>query len=81
MAAKTRQVQVAGMTMSPCRLLEEGERAHFMTRRFDRDADGRKIHMQSLCAIGHYDFNASGEYGYEQALDVTVRHQRRKRNS
>jgi serine/threonine-protein kinase HipA len=63
----------AGVTMSACQLLEEGGRAHFMTRRFDRAADGQKIHMQSLCAMGHYDFNASGEYGYEQALDVIQR--------
>lgn len=58
----------AGITMSECRLLEEGGRAHFMTRRFDRETSGRKIHMQSLCAMGHYDFNASGEHGYEQAF-------------
>ena len=58
----------AGIDMSPCRLLEEGGRAHFMTRRFDRTAAGGKLHMQSLCALGHYDFNAPGEYGYEQAL-------------
>lgn len=60
----------AGIIMSECRLLEEGGRAHFMTKRFDRDSLGQKIHMQSLCAIGHYDFNASGEYGYEQAFAV-----------
>jgi len=41
-----------------------------MTRRFDRTDSGEKIHMQSLCALGHYDFNAAGEYGYEQALSV-----------
>jgi serine/threonine-protein kinase HipA len=58
----------AGIDMSPCRLLEEGGRAHFMTRRFDRTAAGGKLHMQSLCALGHYDFNAPGEYSYEQAL-------------
>lgn len=63
----------AGITMNECRLLEEGDRAHFMTRRFDRDAIGQKIHMQSLCALGHYDFNASGEYGYEQAFAVIHR--------
>jgi len=60
----------AGIAMSPCHLLEENGRAHFMTRRFDRDAQGGKIHMQSLCALGHYDFNAAGEYGYEQAFAV-----------
>ena len=60
----------AGISMNPCHLLEEDGRAHFMTRRFDRDAEGAKIHMQSLCAMAHYDFNASGEYGYEQVMSV-----------
>lgn len=62
----------AGITMAPCRLLEENGRAHFMTRRFDRSEDGGKIHMQSLCAMAHYDFNAAGEYGYEQAISVIL---------
>jgi serine/threonine-protein kinase HipA len=60
----------AGITMMPCRLLEENGRAHFMTRRFDRNDRGEKQHMQSLCALAHYDFNAAGEYGYEQAMGV-----------
>jgi serine/threonine-protein kinase HipA len=60
----------AGITMSPCRLLEEGGRAHFMTRRFDRDDAGGKLHLQSLCALAHFDFNASGAYGYEQVFAV-----------
>jgi serine/threonine-protein kinase HipA len=63
----------AGIEMSACHLLEENGRAHFMTRRFDRDLAGAKIHMQSLCALGHYDFNAAGEYGYEQALGMVHR--------
>ncbi len=63
----------AGISMSPCRILEEDDRAHFMTRRFDRDRQGRKIHVQSLCALAHYDFNAPGEYGYEQAFSVIHR--------
>lgn len=63
----------AGIVMNPCRLFEENGRAHFMTRRFDRDSDGGKVHMQSLCALAHYDFNAAGEYGYEQALAVIQR--------
>ena len=63
----------AGIVMNPCHLLEENGRAHFMTRRFDRDSDGGKVHMQSLCALAHYDFNAAGEYGYEQALAVIQR--------
>jgi serine/threonine-protein kinase HipA len=58
----------AGIAMTECRLLEEGGRAHFMTRRFDRDHAGNKIHAQSLCALGHYDFNMPGAYSYEQAM-------------
>ena len=60
--------RAAGITMSDCRLLEEGGRRHFMTRRFDRTADGKKLHLQSFCALGHFDFNAAGATGYEQAL-------------
>jgi serine/threonine-protein kinase HipA len=63
----------AGVEMTECRLLEEGGRRHFMTRRFDRDSDGGKIHMQSLAALGHFDFNSAGVYGYEQAFDVMKR--------
>lgn len=64
--------QAAGIEMSECRLLEEGGRAHFMTRRFDRE-DGGKIHMQSLCGIAHFDFNLAGAYGYEQAFQIMRR--------
>jgi serine/threonine-protein kinase HipA len=60
----------AGIEMSECRLLEEGGRRHFMTRRFDRDDDGRKRHMQSLAAIAHFDFAAPGAHSYEQAFAV-----------
>src|SRR5690606_21761279 len=45
-------------------------RAHFMTRRFDRPAGGGKLHLQSLCALAHYDFNQAGAYAYEQAFEV-----------
>lgn len=62
--------QAAGITMSECRLLEENGRRHFMTRRFDRLADGGKLHMQSLGALAHYDYNQPGAYSYEQALQV-----------
>ena len=60
----------AGITMNPCRLFEEKDRRHFMTRRFDRRDNGEKFHLQSLCAIAHYDFNMAGAYSYEQALHV-----------
>lgn len=61
--------KAAGITMSESRLLEENGRAHFMTKRFDR-VDGRKLHMQSLCGIAHFDFNQAGAYSYEQAFTV-----------
>lgn len=59
-----------GIDISECRLFEENGRSHFMTRRFDRLAGGEKLHMQSLCALAHYDFNMAGAYSYEQALLV-----------
>lgn len=71
--AYQRMAIAAGIEMSESRLLEEKQRAHFMTRRFDRDLHGGKIHMQSLCALGHYDFNAAGEHGYEQVFSVIQR--------
>lgn len=62
--------QAAGLTMTECRLLEEHGRRHFMTRRFDRDDAGRKLHMSSLGALAHFDYNQPGAYGYEQAFQV-----------
>lgn len=63
----------AGIEMTECRLLEEGDRRHFMTRRFDRDADGNKLHMQSLAALAHLDFNQPRANSYEQAFQVIGR--------
>lgn len=60
----------AGIQMSECRLLEKAGHRHFMTRRFDRLAGGKKLHYQSLCGLAHYDFNAAGAYSYEQAITV-----------
>jgi len=65
--------RAAGIVMTPCRLHLEGGRAHFMTKRFDRTADGDKLHMQSLTAMMHYDFNTPGSYSYEQAVQVLRR--------
>jgi serine/threonine-protein kinase HipA len=60
----------SGINMTECRLLEENGRAHFMTRRFDRVGKSGKLHLQSLCAIAHADFNAPGAFSYEQAFQV-----------
>ena len=62
-----------GITMSDCRLFEEGGRHHFMTRRFDRLTQGGKLHMQSLAAVAHLDFNQAGAHSYEQAFDTMRR--------
>jgi len=58
----------AGIEMTEGRLLPENGRSHFITRRFDRSNSGRKIHMQSLCAIEHFNFKEAGAHSYEQAL-------------
>ena len=63
----------AGITMSECRLHEEGSRAHFMTRRFDRTETGDKQHMQSLCSLRHFDFNSARAFSYEQAIETIQR--------
>ncbi len=63
----------AGVDMATCRLHHEGNRSHFMTKRFDRDASGRKLHMQSLGAIAHFDYRQPASYSYEQAIQVIRR--------
>lgn len=61
----------AGIEMSECKLYKEHGRSHFMTKRFDRvGTSGEKLHMQSLCAIAHMDFNLPREYSYEDAFAV-----------
>lgn len=65
-------VKKCGIEMTGCSLIEENGRAHFLTRRFDRE-NGRKIHMQTLCGIAHYDFRLRKGYSYEQAFNVMRR--------
>ncbi len=65
----------AGISMSQSRLLEENGRAHFMTKRFDREVIGGKTlkhHIQTLCAINHLDFKQRGTHDYSQ-LFMTAR--------
>jgi serine/threonine-protein kinase HipA len=57
----------AGITMSVCRLLEENGRAHFMTKRFDRDGN-IKLHTQTLCGLAQLDYRAKGVHDYSQLL-------------
>jgi serine/threonine-protein kinase HipA len=55
-----------GIEMMPSRLLEENGRAHFMTKRFDRDANNVKHHVQTFCAMKHFDYNQVNSFSYEQ---------------
>ena len=59
----------AGIAMAPCHLLEENGRAHFMTRRFDRDGN-RKHHLQTLCAMAHLDYKQKASHDYNQLFQA-----------
>ena len=59
--------KLAGINMTECRLLHENNRAHFMTRRFDR-ISGEKVHMQTLCGLTHSDYNVRNSCSYEQTF-------------
>lgn len=64
----------AGINMTECRLIETDNGTHFATKRFDREEkSGKKIHMQSLGGLAHYDFNEPGAYGYEQVTQIMNR--------
>ncbi|MGN0431271.1 MAG: type II toxin-antitoxin system HipA family toxin [Lachnospiraceae bacterium] len=63
--------KAAKINMTECRLVETKEGTHFATKRFDREeVTGRKLHMQSLGGIAHFDFNDAGAHSYEQAAMV-----------
>lgn len=59
-----------GIQMAKSRLIEENNRVHFMTRRFDRNSDGEKLHVQTLCALQHYDYSNTMSYSYEQLFQT-----------
>lgn len=59
-----------GIDMMDCRLLEENGRAHFITKRFDRTKNNEKLHVQTFCALMHYDFNEIDAYSYEQLFEL-----------
>jgi serine/threonine-protein kinase HipA len=61
--------RAAGIQMSETRLFHENGRAHYMTKRFDRDA-GRRLHMQSLCGLAAVDFNVTATNDYAQYFTV-----------
>ena len=59
-----------GIDMMPSRLLEENGRAHFMTKRFDRLGSDTKHHVQTFCAMNHFDFNLVNSFSYEQLFQT-----------
>jgi serine/threonine-protein kinase HipA len=59
-----------GVDMMPSMLFEENGRAHFMTKRFDREQGDIKHHMQTLCAINHFDYNSVTSFSYEQLFQT-----------
>ena len=66
--------KAAGIDMNECNLYKENGAYHFMTKRFDREGEsGTKLHMQSLGAMAHFDYNEPGMYSYEQAADIIYR--------
>jgi len=58
--------KACGIEMMPSRLLEENGRAHFMTKRFDREGGETKHHIQTFCALKHFDYNLVSSFSYEQ---------------
>ncbi|MEJ5995076.1 type II toxin-antitoxin system HipA family toxin [Pedobacter sp. Du54] len=59
-----------GIEMMESRLLEENDRAHFMTKRFDRIDGKEKLHVQTWCAMEHKDFQNVGDYSYEELFQT-----------
>ena len=59
-----------GIEMMPSRLLEENGRAHFMTKRFDREGGDIKHHIQTFCALKHFDYNLITSFSYEQLFQT-----------
>ena len=59
----------AGIHMMPCHLLDEGNRRHFVTKRFDRIGNEKK-HIQTLTAIKHVNYHDIGAFSYEELFQV-----------
>ena len=61
-----------GIEISECRILSKDGLHHFMTKRFDR-VNGQKVHMQTLAALGHFDYNTPNVCSYELYADYARR--------
>ncbi|MCF6353304.1 MAG: HipA domain-containing protein [Cyclobacteriaceae bacterium] len=62
--------KACGIEMMPSRLFEENGRAHFMTKRFDREGHDTKHHIQTFCALKHFDYNLMNSFSYEQLFQT-----------
>lgn len=62
--------KACGIEMMESKLLEENGRAHFMTKRFDREGSSTKHHIQTWCAMSHFDFNEVTSFSYEQLFQT-----------
>jgi len=66
--AYSEMAKAAGIDMTPCQLLAEGPRRHFMTKRFDRGPAGERFHVLSLCGMADLDYNLIATHSYDQYL-------------
>ena len=68
-----KMASAAGIDMSECRLLNVNGAMHFISRRFDRQSKNRKLHLQSLSSLAHFDHNHAGQYSYEDCFNIMQR--------
>ena len=59
--------------MMECYLLESEGKHHFVTKRFDRDEEGKRYHVHSLAGLLHIDHALPRVLGYEDLLRTAVK--------
>jgi len=62
-AAYAAMARAAGIAVPETRLLEAGGGCHFLTRRFDRTLEGKRLHLHSWSGLTHTPLRAGLEYG------------------
>ena len=68
--AYSQMAKDCNIRMTECSLYKN---LHFLTKRFDRDENGDKIHVHSLCGLLGLDYNKVGQYSYEHYF-MAARH-------
>lgn len=61
--------KACGIEMMPSRLLDEGNRRHFITQRFDRIGN-EKLHVQTLNGLAHVNYKRAGSYSYAELISI-----------